>query len=135
MARGRRVIDLKSLFSESYAAESYQKSIQKQMAERLEKEKIIQVKPEVVGRLAGKYDIGAGSLAYYTIAISHHNSKLFVEMSFLEKTELLPVSETDYIMIGLEETVKFKFILDENGKAIQLAMTMYGEESLATKKL
>jgi hypothetical protein len=38
-------------------------------------------------------------------------------------------------MIGLEETVKFRFIPDENGKAIQLAVTMYGEESLATKKL
>lgn len=134
LAKGRRVIDLKSLFPEMHAAIYYQKQIQKEMSARLEKEKMVQVAPAVLGKFPGKYYIASGSLAGYTIQISLQDNKLQAQAPFMEKLELFPVSETDYIIIGLEETIAVKFLLSESGQPTQLTLTLYGEEALAKKQ-
>lgn len=134
LAKGKQLIDLKSLFPALFCAESYQRHIKKEMDDRLAKEKIVPVSDETLNKLTGQYDITAGSLNGYSVSISLQSHHLYAETLFLEKAELYPLSDTEYVLIGLEETIKCKFTLNENSKPTHLTFTMYGEESVATKK-
>ncbi|HNX96645.1 MAG TPA: carcinine hydrolase/isopenicillin-N N-acyltransferase family protein [Candidatus Aminicenantes bacterium] len=129
LLKGPRVVELRSLFPESHAANFYQKGIEKTMAERLAKHAIVALDEGKAAMLVGEYGVRAGVLAGYRITVSLREHKLLAEIpSLLDATELAPVSATDYVLNGLEEAYSFKFTGDGAGGANRLAIVMMSME-------
>lgn len=134
LKKGKRVVEMKSLFPESHAANFYQKEIEKTMAERLAKHQLVPLKPEQAARLAGEYGFGEGMLAGYTVTITLEENKLFARVdTLLEKAELQPLSDKDYVISGLEEVYSFRFASDNTDGTTRLKIAMMGVEAEAAR--
>jgi hypothetical protein len=134
LSKGRRVIDLQSLFPESHAADFYKKEIEKTMAERLSKHQIVPLKPELANSLIGEYGFGSGMLAGYTITISMQENTLFAEVSsLLEKSQLHPLSDSEYVISGMEEIYSLKFVGAAADGKMKLKISMMGIEAEASR--
>jgi hypothetical protein len=131
--KGKHSIDLSTLFPKSNAAEYYTNSIQNEMDKRIAERNVIKIDNVNLERYVGLYEINHELMPGYTLEISCTNNKLFVEMSFLEKTEIMPESITNFFSVGVSETFEYIFKPDINLDEIHLVARMYGLEMPATK--
>jgi CubicO group peptidase (beta-lactamase class C family) len=94
---------------------------------KLPDEVIIQVKPEILDQYVGKYKIHENTI----VTITRENNKLFAQPPDHAKVEMVPVSETDFVI--KEFNAKVSFVKDENGKVTKMKVNMDGRESEAPR--
>lgn len=133
LKKGKHTIELPSLFPTSNASESYKNTIQKEMDKRFAERKPISLEREDLEKYVGVYELDPETMPGYSVIVSRENNSLFVEISFLDKAEILPESMTDFFLVGTNETFKFIFKPDEFEDTIQLGVKMYGMKMMATK--
>ncbi len=133
LKKGKHSIDISSLFQKSNAAEYYKKSIQKDMDKRLAERKIIKVNNNIYKKYEGLYNVNHALMSGYIIEVSCTGDKLYVELDFIDKAEILPESDTNFFLIGVNETFEFIFKPNAEGEEIHLITKMYGMEIPATK--
>jgi CubicO group peptidase (beta-lactamase class C family)/uncharacterized pyridoxamine 5'-phosphate oxidase family protein len=89
---------------------------------KLKEEVIIQLKPEILDNYVGKY-----KLENTIVTVTRENNRLFAEAPGQPKVEMLPVSETDFVV--KEINAKVSFVKDENGKVKKMKLNRNGTDS------
>lgn len=133
LKKGRHTIELPALFPQSNASESYKNTIQKEMDKRLAERKVITLENDDLEKYVGVYEFDPETMPGYSVNVSRENNRLFIEISFLDKAEILPESMTDFFLVGTNETFDFNFKPDALEDSIQLTAKMYGMEMRATR--
>ncbi len=133
LKKGEHSVELSSLFPKSNASESYRRTIQKDMDKRIAERKTIKLNDELCGNYVGVYEFDPETMPGYYIEVSCEDNRLFVETSFLDKAEILPESNTDFFLVGTNETFEFIFNPDIMENEMQIITKMYGMEMVATK--
>ena len=90
---------------------------------KLKEEVVIQLKPEILDNYVGKYKLNENTI----VTVTRENNKLFAEAPDQPKVEMLPVSETDFVI--KEINAKVSFVKDENGKVKKMKLNMNGTDS------
>jgi CubicO group peptidase (beta-lactamase class C family) len=96
---------------------------QETKGKKLKEEVIIELKPEILENYTGKYKLNDNTI----VVITRQNNRLFAEPTGQPKVEMLPVSESDFVIKELN--AKISFIKDENGKVKKLKLNMNGMDS------
>jgi CubicO group peptidase (beta-lactamase class C family) len=73
---------------------------------------IIEISPENLKLLPGKYDVDSDHL----LTISEGNGKLYAQVTFSDKAEIFPISESKFIR--RDQRVVYEFVTDPNTKKI-----------------
>jgi uncharacterized protein DUF3471 len=89
-------------------------------AKKLKEEATIELKPEVLDRYTGRYKLRDNVI----VVVTRENNKLFAEPTGQPKVEMLPVSETDFVI--KEINAKVSFVKDEMGKVTKIKLNMNG---------
>ena len=79
--------------------------------------------PAILDNYTGKYKLNENII----VTVSRENNKLFAEPTDQPKLEMLPVSETDFVI--KEINAKLSFVKDENGKVNKIKLNMNGTDS------
>ena len=61
------------------------------------------------------------------------NEHLFIKSSFLDKSEIFPETESNFFLVGIDETYEFRFLKDPETNSQKLVAKMYGMDLPATK--
>ncbi len=92
-------------------------------AKKLKEETIATVDPAIFDQYTGKYKMNDNTI----VTIVKENNKLFAWPSGESKLEMLPLSETDFII--KEINARLSFVKDENGKVKKIKLKMNGTDS------
>jgi CubicO group peptidase (beta-lactamase class C family) len=92
-------------------------------AKKLKEEIIIEIKPAIMDNYTGKYKLSDKII----VTILRENNKLFAWPTDQPKLEMLPVSETDFVI--KEINAKISFVKDANGKVNKIKLNMNGMDS------
>jgi CubicO group peptidase (beta-lactamase class C family) len=92
-------------------------------AKRLPEEKIVKIDPEVLNGYIGKYRLNESIV----VTVTKENNKLFAQPTNQSKVEMLPLSETDFII--MEINAKIAFIKDLSGKVTKFKLNMSGRDT------
>jgi len=90
---------------------------------KLKEEVIIEIKPEILDNYTGKYKLNDNII----VVVTRENNKLFAEPTGQPKVEMLPVSETDFVI--KEINAKVSFVKDGGGKVKKMKLNMNGTDS------
>jgi NADPH-dependent glutamate synthase beta subunit-like oxidoreductase len=85
---------------------------------KLQEEKIIDIDPAVLDNYTGKYRLNNNIV----VTIYKENNKLIAWPTDQAKLEMLPTSETDFVI--KEINAKLSFEKGENGKATKIKLNM-----------
>jgi len=92
-------------------------------AKKLPEEIIVEINPAILDNYTGKYRLNSNVV----VTIFKENNKLFAEPTDQPKLEMLPLSETDFVI--KEINAKLSFVKDENGKVNKIKLNMNGGNS------
>jgi len=92
-------------------------------AKKLEEVAIANVDPSIFDQYTGNYKLNDKTI----VTILKENNKLFALPSGESKLEMLPVSETDFVIKELN--ARLSFVKDENGKVQKIKLNMNGTDS------
>jgi hypothetical protein len=127
--KGKHSHEIKSLFPETFAAEKYKEPFVDSIKTRLAKRSVVDVSESISKKYVGIYEVDPNAWPGEFFEVTCENGKLFIEASsFLMKSEILPESDTQFFLIGLDETFEFKFISDFSNPNLLLMAKMYGME-------
>jgi len=133
LKKGRHSYDLGSLFPMTFAAESYKQPILENMKERMSKRRTAEIDTKIYDTYVGQYEIDPAVMPGYTIIVEKEGDKLYIQMQFLDKTEIFPESETQFFFVGIDEIVEIRFVKEETEKITHIVANMYGQEMYAKK--
>jgi CubicO group peptidase (beta-lactamase class C family) len=89
-------------------------------SKRLPEEKIVQINPAILDTYTGKYKLDDNTV----VTVSKENNRLFAEPTGQPKVELLPLSDTDFVI--MEIAAKIAFVKDQSGKVTKFKLNMNG---------
>jgi poly(3-hydroxybutyrate) depolymerase len=87
----------------------------------VEPPKLVEVNPAVFDRLVGRYDLGA-----VKVAVRREGDRLIGEQEGQPPVELLPESETSYVLAV--QNLRLSFELDAGGRATTMVVKLPGQE-------
>jgi CubicO group peptidase (beta-lactamase class C family) len=90
---------------------------------KLKDETIATIDPAILDNYTGRYKLNDNII----VTLTKENNKLFAEPTNQPKVELLPLSETDFVIKELN--AKIAFAKDENGKVNKIKLNMNGMDS------
>ena len=90
---------------------------------KLKDEKIITINPALLDKYIGKYKLEENVV----VTISKQDNKLFAKPGDEPKVEMLPVSNSDFVIPQIN--AKISFVADENGKVSKFKLNMNGRKS------
>ena len=126
-----KIVDAKLKFIKDEKGQAKQAIIyqngQELKGDRLKDDVIVTVNPDVLDKYVGKYKLNNTLI----VTVSKENNKLFALPTDQPKVELLPTSETDFVIP--EINAKVSFIKDENGKVNKFKLVMNGVNSEAPR--
>ena len=96
-------------------------------AKRLPEEKIVQIDPAILDSYIGKYRLNENLV----VTVTKENNKLFAQPTNQNKVEMLPLSETDFIV--MEINAKITFLKDQSGKVTRFRLNMNGRDTEVQK--
>ena len=94
---------------------------------------IVSVNERVYNKYVGIYEVDPNVWPGEFFEVSSEKGKLFIEASFLLKSEILPESDSQYFFVGADETFEYKFIYDSSKPIPELNVKMYGTEVVCKK--
>ena len=94
---------------------------------KLKEEQVIVIDPAILDNYTGKYKLNDR----ITVTIVNENNRLFAEPTDQPKVEMLPVSDTDFVI--KEINAKLSFVKGENGKASKIKLNMNGMDTELTR--
>ncbi|OFX86015.1 MAG: hypothetical protein A2W99_16585 [Bacteroidetes bacterium GWF2_33_16] len=133
LKKGKHSYEIQSLFPKSYAAERYKEPIVDSINARLASKTIVSVNERVYNKYVGIYEVDPNVWPGEFFEVSSEKGKLFIEASFLLKSEILPESDSQYFFVGADETFEYKFIYDSSKPIPELNVKMYGTEVVCKK--
>ena len=133
LAKGKHTVDLASLFPTTYAAEAYKQPFLDDMEERFSQRQITSIDPTIYETYIGEYAFDPTVMPGYTVIVDSEGDRLFIQMQFLDRTEIFPESETRFFFVGIDEVVEIRFEKDETEEAPRIVIKMYGMEMPAKK--
>lgn len=96
---------------------------QEMKAKKLAEEKVIELDASVFDNYAGKYRLNANIV----VTILKENNKFYAHPTEQPKLEMLPVSDTDFVI--KEINAKLRFVKGPDGKATKFVLNMNGGNS------
>jgi uncharacterized pyridoxamine 5'-phosphate oxidase family protein len=92
-------------------------------AEKLKEEVIAEIDPAILDNYTGKYKLNDNLI----VTILKENNKLFAQPTNQPKLEMLPTSDTDFVI--KEINAKLSFVKGENGKVNKIKLNMNSMDS------
>lgn len=133
LKKGKHSFEIPSLFPKSFAYGAYKKPIADGMKERFNQKKIFKIDSNKAEQFCGIYEIDPAIYPGYYFEVSMEKGQLYIETSFLDKSEIFPETESNFFLIGLDETFEFSFQKDIKTNTLTLTAKMYGLDLPATK--
>ncbi|MGZ5219126.1 MAG: serine hydrolase [Chitinophagaceae bacterium] len=91
---------------------------QEMVANKLKEEQIVEIEPAILDNYTGKYKLNSNIV----VTIIKENNKLFAHPTDQPKLELLPTSDTEFVI--KEINAKLIFVKGDNGKATKIKLNM-----------
>lgn len=91
---------------------------QEMVANKLKEEQIVEIDPAILDNYTGKYKLNNNIV----VTIMKENNKLFAHPTDQPKVELLPTSDTEFVI--KEINAKLSFVKGDNGKATKIKLNM-----------
>ncbi|MFC2161217.1 DUF3471 domain-containing protein [Acidobacteriota bacterium] len=133
LEKGKHTYDLASLFPETFAAEAYKQPIQDDIEKRKAERQIANIDQKTYDLYVGEYEIDPAVLPGYTVTVDKEDDKLYMQMQFLDRTEIFPESETQFFFVGIDEVVEIQFTKNETESTPRMVIKMFGMEMPAEK--
>jgi uncharacterized pyridoxamine 5'-phosphate oxidase family protein len=92
-------------------------------ADKLKEEVIAEIDPAILDNYTGKYKLNDNLI----VTILKENNKLFAQPTNQPKLEMLPISDTDFVI--KEINAKLSFVKGENGKVNKIKLNMNNMDS------
>jgi hypothetical protein len=124
LAKGRRVVDMASLFPRTIAAERYTRSRMQEI--RKAEPTAVKVDPKILDDYTGVYEVAGTKLA-----VLRDGDRLMLEADSVGKIELHPASETRFFVRGAN--VQVTFVRANGGKVRELVVRDRGRDVRAAK--
>lgn len=128
LKKGKNSYEIKSLFPETFAADKYWEPFVDSMKTRLAKRRVVDISERILKNYVGVYQVDPSIWPGEFLEVTCKEGKLFIEASFLLKTEIFPESDNQFFLIGLDEPFEFNFISDSSSPNLQLIANMFGME-------
>jgi hypothetical protein len=132
LAKGAHRLDLPDLFPKTYVAESFRNTKTKDMEKRKAQFKH-KVTPEILENYVGRYQLAAEEDDKTIITITRTDDKLFAQVQGQDMSELHPVSDSEFMHIDPNMTVKVTFVKDNSGKVAKLRIDVEGKTYIANR--
>lgn len=126
LKKGKHSYDLSELFPGSFAYAAYKKPFSEEMEKRFREKEVFTVSKDVLASYCGSYEIDPNIFPGYFFDVSTEDGSLFIETSFLDRSEIFAKSESSYFLIGIEETYEFEFMEDPDDHSLRIVAKMYG---------
>jgi hypothetical protein len=132
LAKGPRRLDLPDLFPRTYVAESFRDAKTRDVEER--KAKFThKVTADILDSYAGRYRLDAAEDDKTIITITAASGKIFAQVEGQDKSELLPVSDSEFMHIDPNQTVKVAFVKGSNDKVAKMRIDAEGQTYFANR--
>ena len=119
-----KVVDARIKFIKDEKGEINQATLfqngQEMKAKKLPEEKIVQIDPSILDNYKGKYKLNDNIV----VTVTKEANRLFAEPTGQQKVEMLPLSETDFVI--KEINAKISFVRDAGGKVTKFMLNMNG---------
>jgi hypothetical protein len=127
LKKGKRSIDLPSLFPRTIAAQRFKEKIISEQDELLSKKAAINVNPKIYDLYVGQYKLVHPELSLaIKINITKDGDKLYCHITDMEKYEIHPESETHFFCKTSYEILELTFIKDNKGQLNELVLNRWG---------
>jgi penicillin V acylase-like amidase (Ntn superfamily) len=117
LKKGKRELDLPSLFPVTVAAESFARNKLRQLEEQRNVKRATDVDPAVYDAYAGQYRLSAGPIPGLIVTILRQGNGLYLEAPGVMRFELIPESATTFFYASVDSFVKMTFTRNDPGKA------------------
>lgn len=129
LKKGKHVLEIASLFPETYAYRSYLQKRKRDQAEEIAKRRGRPVAPQVLDEYVGRYAIEIAGGSKIVITVRRDGQKLLASAKGKalgrtgEEAELIPESETSFFCVGNSGTTAIRFELGEGETKDQIVIT------------
>jgi penicillin V acylase-like amidase (Ntn superfamily) len=125
LKKGRRILDLPSLFPPTFAAEEFARRQLRALEEKKGLRRI-DIDPGLLDRYVGRYILSTRPIPGLVITILNETDRLFAEVPGMGKVELSPESPTDFFYLTLSGLLKLTFTEDDDGRVTGFEADMNG---------
>ncbi|MBN2131226.1 MAG: hypothetical protein JW741_17130 [Sedimentisphaerales bacterium] len=132
LKKGKRVLDLPSLFPPTFAAEEFAR---RQMRE-LEQQKGVRrvdIDPGLLDRYVGQYQLTSGFIPGLLVTMLREGDRLWAELPAMAKVELSAESPTDFFYLTYGSLLKLAFTEDDGGHVTGFEADIDGQKYKARK--
>lgn len=125
LKKGKRVLDLPSLFPPTFAAEVFARQKLRELEEKKGLRRV-DLDPDLLDRCVGQYQLTSGFIPGLVVTISKEADRLFGEIPGMGKVEFSPESPTDFFYLDQSSLLKLAFTEDDEGRVIGFEADMNG---------
>ena len=132
LAKGPRRLDLPDLFPKTYVAESF-RSAKIRDVETRKARFTHKVTAGVLESYVGRYRLDAAEDDKTIITITVAGGKIFAQVEGQDKSKLLPASDSEFVHIDPNQTVKVAFVKDNSGRVAKMRIDAEGQTYFAKR--
>ena len=126
LKKGKRHIELPSLFPRTFAWEVFKKEKVREVEKRSAGRKVVAIEDAVRAPLVGRYAVPDEIYAGAVIEVFVDEGKLFGRFNDEARFEMKPESQTEFFLIRFDRDYDFTFVHDDTGKVVELRVETSG---------
>ena len=131
LKKGKRVLDLPSLFPRTFAALEFGWRQSRALEEKGLRR--VDIDSGLLDRYVGRYELSNGPMSGLVLTVLKEGDRLFAEVPGMGKVELSPQSPTDFFYLTHGVLLKLTFTEDDEGHVTGSEVDMNGQEFKARR--
>jgi len=132
LKKGKRVLDLPSLFPPTFAADDFARR-QLRALEEQKGVRRVDIDPALCDRYVGRYALSSGPIPGLVVTMLKEADRLWAELPGMAKVELSPESPTDFFYLTYGTLLKLTFTEDDEGHVTGFEADMDGQKFKARR--
>jgi penicillin V acylase-like amidase (Ntn superfamily) len=132
LKKGKRILDLPSLFPPTFAAEEFARRQLRALEEKKGLRRV-DIDPGLLDRYVGRYQLSSGPIPGLVVTMLKEGDRLFVEVPGMGKVELCPESPADFFYLTFGGLLKLTFTEDDEGRVTGFEADMNGQKVKARR--
>lgn len=134
LAKRERIVDLPTLFPNTYAASAFERMRQAQAQEERARRAATDVDPRVYDDYVGRYQVPEELAPDMTVTVTKRDDKLYIQGTGQDEYELTPESESHFFVTSPAGDAEATFMRDETGRVTQIVVKRHGVD-IACKRI
>lgn len=133
LKKGEHVVDIPTLFPETYAASVFKQQRRQEMDKKRESLRLKDFDFEILDDYAGIYAMNFENYPVMDVKVGREGDKFYVYYEE-EKYELIPVGKDHFAYIAAEGESEYLFVRDDKGKVVKLDYKVMGKTYSGRRK-